>query len=191
MNEVIVYLKLGLYHVLEWQAYDHILFLVVLTVVYTLSDWKKVIWMITLFTLGHTMTLALAAYKVLEVKVDIVEFLIPVTIIITALANMITSKKLHKSGINLIFAFFFGTIHGLGFSSYFKMIVDDVDAKLFPLFNFAIGIEIAQIIIVSVILIIGFIVQKIFKVSKRDWVLITSSIVIGIIIPMLIERKFW
>ena len=193
MDDLVIFLKLGLYHVLDWKAYDHILFLVALAVVYSLSNWKKVLWLITLFTLGHTLTLALAAYKVVAIDIKIVEFLIPVTIIITALANIFTVKRKQKAhnNINLVFAFFFGLIHGLGFSNYFRMIIDENEDKILPLLEFAIGIEIAQVIIVLVILLVGLFAQNIFKISKRDWVLVISSIVVGIVLPMLIERKFW
>jgi len=193
MEDFTLFLTLGLNHVLDWQAYDHILFLIVLTVVYTLSNWKKVLWLITLFTIGHTITLALAAYNMLAIDIDIVEFLIPVTILITAFVNILTVKKQQTSNINinLFFAFFFGLIHGLGFSNYFRMIVEDADAKLAPLIEFAIGIELAQVIIVLGILVVGYIAQKVIKISRRDWILVLSAIVIGIVIPMLTTRKFW
>ncbi len=193
MDNFILFLKLGLGHVLEWQAYDHILFLVVLSVIYSFNEAKKVVWLITFFTVGHTLTLALAAYKILSVDIDIVEFLIPVTILITALTNIITIKKQAKksTNINLFFAFSFGLIHGLGFSNYFRMIVEETEAKLAPLLSFALGIEIAQLVIVISILTIGYLAAKVLKITKRDWVLVLSSIVIGIVIPMLAERKFW
>ncbi|MBJ2173962.1 HupE/UreJ family protein [Aureibaculum sp. A20] len=193
MEDFTLYLKLGLYHVLDWQAYDHILFLIALAVIYNFTNWKKVLWLITLFTIGHTITLTLAAYKIININIKIVEFLIPVTIFITALVNIVTLKKSKQksSNINLIFAFFFGLIHGLGFSNYFRMLMDDTESKLLPLLEFAIGIEIAQVIIVFGILILGYIAQNFFRVSKRDWVLVLSSIVIGVVIPMLAERIFW
>ena len=193
MEDFTLYLKLGLYHVLDWQAYDHILFLIALAVIYNFTNWKKVLWLITLFTIGHTITLSLAAYNIISINIEIVEFLIPVTIFITALVNVVTLKKSKQksSNINLIFAFFFGLIHGLGFSNYFKMLMDDTESKLLPLLEFALGIEIAQVIIVLGILILGYIAQNFFRVSKRDWVLVLSSIVIGVVIPMLTERIFW
>ncbi|RPD96636.1 HupE/UreJ family protein [Aureibaculum marinum] len=193
MEDFILYLKLGLYHVLDWQAYDHIVFLIALAVIYSFSNWKKVIWLVTLFTIGHTLTLTLAAYKVVNINVNIVEFLIPLTIFITALVNILTIKKSKQksSNINLIFALFFGLIHGLGFSNYFRMLIDDSEAKLLPLLEFALGIEIAQVIIVLTILTVGYVIQYFLRVSKRDWVLVMSSIVIGIVIPMLTERIFW
>ncbi|WP_372795620.1 HupE/UreJ family protein [Lutibacter sp.] len=194
MDNLIFFVRQGLFHVLDWKAYDHILFLIALAVVYDFKNWKKVLWLITLFTIGHTLTLILAAYKVVSVNSNWIEFLIPVTIIITALGNIIFVKSITKNtktNINLIFALFFGLIHGLGFSGYFKMLIGSSNSKLIPLLEFALGIEFAQIIIVLIILILGFIFQTIFRFSKRDWILIISSIVIGIVIPILIKSIFW
>lgn len=184
---------MGLYHVLDVNAYDHILFLIVLTVVYSFRHWQKILWLITFFTIGHTFTLALSVYGALRVNINIVEFLIPITIFITALVNIITARKTSKGkeNINLIFALFFGLIHGLGFSNYFKMIIGKQENKLLPLLEFALGIEAAQIIIVLIILVVGSILQAILGVSRRDWILVSSSIVIGMVIPMLINRPFW
>ena len=119
--------------------------------------------------------------------------MIPVTILVTAASNILTfkGKTVSKSNINLVFALFFGLIHGLGFSNYFRMIIQDVDSKFLPLLEFALGIELAQVIIVLGILLISFAGQTVFKISKRDWVFIVSAIVLGITIPMLAERKFW
>ncbi len=193
MDDFILYLKIGLNHVLDFSAYDHILFLIALAVIFSFDQFKKVLWLITLFTIGHTLTLALSAYGVLKVDVKIVEFLIPVTIFITAVVNIVNSGKMTatKSTINLIFALFFGLIHGLGFSNYFRMMVGREEDKLMPLIEFALGIELAQVIIVLGILIIGTLLQFFFKVTKRDWILVTSAIVIGFVTPMMIERVFW
>jgi hypothetical protein len=194
MDDFILYTRLGLFHVLDINAYDHILFLTVLAVIYIFSDWKKVLWLITFFTFGHTLTLALSAYDILHVKMSVVEFLIPVTIMLTALANIFFSNKLvtkTESNLNLIFAFFFGLIHGLGFSSYFKILIDRNEAKLFPLLEFALGIEMAQVVIVFFVLLTGFVFQRIFNVKRRDWIMVISSVVAGIVIPMLFERVFW
>jgi len=192
MDDFIFYIKIGLHHVLDWKAYDHILFLIVLTVFYSFKDWKKTIWLITAFTIGHTLSLTLSAFNIVYVKMDIIEFLIPLTILITAIYNIMTVKKSRNNiSITAFFALIFGLIHGFGFSNYFKILIDDTDDKLLPLIEFAIGIEIAQLIIVFCILFLSFIVLTIFKRTKRDWVLVVSSIIIGIVIPMLIERKFW
>lgn len=193
MDNFILYFKLGLNHVLDFNAYDHILFLIVLAVVFSFNQWKKALWLITFFTIGHTITLALAAYKIINIRVDIVEFLIPVTIFITGLANVIRVNKASsgKEQLNLILALFFGLIHGLGFSNYFRLMIGKEEDKFLPLLEFALGIEASQVIIVFGILIIGTLLQSFFKVSKRDWVLVASAIVIGFTIPMMIERVFW
>jgi len=193
MDEFILYVKMGLNHVLDFSAYDHILFLIALAVVFSFHQLKKVLWLITLFTIGHTLTLALSAYGVLKIDVAIIEFLIPLTIFITGVVNIFNVGKTSstKDNINLIFALFFGLIHGLGFSNYFRMMVGKEEDKLMPLIEFALGIELSQVIIVLGILVVGSLVQSLFKVSKRDWILVISSIVIGFVIPMMIDRVFW
>ncbi|MEN8703974.1 MAG: HupE/UreJ family protein [Polaribacter sp.] len=193
MEDFILYFKMGLTHVLDFSAYDHILFLIVLAVVFNFKVWQKVLWLVTLFTIGHSITLALAAYKLVQFPIDVIEFLIPLTIFITGVLNVIVSKNTltKNTKINLFFAFLFGLIHGLGFSNYFKMMIGKEENKLQPLIEFALGIEAAQIIIVLGILIIGTFLQGLFKVSRRDWIMVTSSIVIGFAIQMMLARVFW
>jgi hypothetical protein len=193
MDDFFLYVKMGLSHVLDFSAYDHILFLVVLAVVFNYNQWKKVLWLVTLFTIGHSITLALSAYGILKIRVDIIEFLIPLTIFITGVINIISLKNTSKGkeNINLIFALFFGLIHGLGFSNYFKMMIGQEESKLLPLIEFALGIELAQVIIVLGILIMGTIIQKLIKNSRKHWIIICSSIVILISIQMMFERVFW
>jgi len=194
MSEFWLYVELGLLHVLDWQAYDHILFLILLTVSYTFDNWKKVLMLVTLFTIGHTSSLFLAAYDVIRINATIVEFLIPITILAAGIFNVFTANKKDKrnkvSGL-YIATIFFGLIHGFGFSGYFDIISSNVNSKVLPLIEFALGIELAQLIIVLVVLIISFIVQMIFRFPKRDWVLVISSIVIGMVIPMIADNKIW
>ncbi|GHA48492.1 hypothetical protein GCM10007103_31720 [Salinimicrobium marinum] len=194
MSQFWLYFNLGLQHVLDWQAYDHVLFITVLVAAYSINEWKKIIWLVTIFTLGHTLSLALSTFEVVIVRSELVEFLIPLTILLTAVYNLTRAGK--KSGNNkiqvLYFAtLFFGIIHGLGFSTYFKMISGSSSDIVLPLLEFALGIEAAQIIVVLVVLLLSFLVQYIFKFSQRDWILVVSSIVIGFAIPMLIENIFW
>ena len=193
MDNFKLFVELAFKHVLDWQAYDHILFFIVLTVVYNFSDWKKALLLITFFTIGHTATLGLATFDIITIKKELIEFLIPLTILVTAAMNLFTvnKKNFHQSNTNIFFAFFFGLVHGLGLSGFLKMTLDDSDSKLFPLLEFALGVEIAQILIVILILIAGFIAQYFLRIKKRDWVLALSSIVIGVIIPMLVDRKIW
>ena len=180
----------GINHVLDINGYDHILFLMVLSVPYLFKDWKRVLVLVTMFTLGHSLSLVLAAYDVVKINSALVEFLIPVTILIVASYNVFVSgKKSKKESINVLIlsALFFGLIHGLGFAREFKLFVGKTESKLVPLLEFALGIEIAQIIIVFVVLFIGFLAQTIFRFSKRDWVMVMSAIVIGLVIPMIIN----
>lgn len=188
MSDFWLYFNLGLHHVLDWKAYDHILFLIVICAAYTFSSWKKLLILVTLFTLGHTFSLLLASYDVVSVSGKVIKFLIPVTILITALFNIFTAgkgKKVERIGVFYMIAIFFGLIHGLGFASYFHAL--DTGGRLVPLLEFELGIEVAQIIVVIVVLIIAFVFQTIFRFNKRDWVLVVSSLVIGSLIPMLIE----
>lgn len=191
MENFIFYLKQGFFHVLDIHALDHVLFFIVLTVVFSFRNWKKALLLITFFTIGHSFTFGLSAYDYLSVDVDLVEFLIPITILIPLLLNIYTAikdKEIQYNNSNIYFAFFFGLIHGLGFSNYFRMLLDDGDDKLVPLLEFALGIEFAQIIIVLLVLIFGHIFQYIFKLKKKIWIVLVSIIVILRIIPMIIER---
>ncbi|MAX71080.1 MAG: HupE / UreJ protein [Flavobacteriaceae bacterium] len=182
----------GINHVLDLDGYDHVLFLMVLAVPYLFKDWKRVLLLVSVFTLGHTLSLVLASYGIVSVNGSLVEFLIPVTILITAIYNVFTAgKKERNSKISLLFfsTLFFGLIHGLGFAREFKMFAGQSQNRLELLIEFALGIEIAQIIIVFVVLFIGFLCQTIFRFSRRDWVMVLSSIVIGLVIPMIIHSE--
>lgn len=189
MSDFWLYFNLGLHHILDWKAYDHILFLIVLCAAYTFASWKRLLLLITMFTIGHTLSLLLASYNVVSVSGKVIEFLIPITILVTALFNLFTAgkeKKVEKLGIFYIVTIFFGLIHGLGFATFYTAL--DSGGGILPLLEFALGIETAQIIVVIIILIIAFIFQTIFRFNKRDWVLVISSLVIGMLIPMLINN---
>jgi len=178
----------GINHVLDPNGYDHVLFLMVLAVPYVFRDWKRVLILVSMFTLGHTLSLILAAYGIVSVNGKLVEFLIPVTILIAAIYNVFTAGKKEKtSKISLLFfaTLFFGLIHGLGFAREFKMFAGQSENKLELLIEFALGIEIAQIIIVFVVLFLGFLFQTIFRFSRRDWVMVLSAVVVGLVIPMI------
>ena len=182
------YFKLGLTHVLDINAYDHILFLIALTVPYTFKDWKKVLWLVTVFTIGHSASLILASFNVVSVNMAWVEFLIPVTIVVTAIFNVFTAGKgprKEKMGLNFFVTLFFGLIHGLGFSSFFRMNVDGRDNKFLTLLEFALGVEAAQVIVVLMVMLLGFVIQAVFRFNKRDWVMVISSVVIGVALPIL------
>ena len=184
----------GMNHVLDINAYDHVLFLIVLTIPYLFKDWKRVLILVSVFTLGHTLSLALAAYGAITISASLVEFLITLTILIVALFNVFTAgkgAKKEKIGVLFISTLFFGLIHGLGFGREFKMFIGSTESKLMPLIEFALGIEIAQVIIVFVVLFLGFVFQTVFRFSKRDWIMVVSSVVVGLVIPMLLNNKIW
>lgn len=183
----------GINHVLDIRAYDHVLFLIVLTVPYVFKDWKRVLLLVTMFTLGHTLSLVLASYNIVSVNASIVEFLIPITILIVALFNVFTSGKgaqKEKVGVLFLSTLFFGLIHGLGFAREFKMLLGSSDNKIMMLIEFALGIEIAQVIIVFLVLFLSYVVQSIFRFTKRDWIMVISSIVVGLTIPMILNSEF-
>ncbi|MCD0470280.1 HupE/UreJ family protein [Flavobacterium sp. JAS] len=195
MSDFWIYFQIGLKHVLDIHAYDHVLFLIALTVPYLFKDWKRILLLVSVFTVGHTLALLLSVYGIVAIKVNIVEFLIPITILVTAFFHLLTAGKTSKNdGVNLIFfvTLFFGIIHGLGFSNYFKTILGgSPSSKLLPLGEFALGIEAAQLVVVFVVLVISYIVQTIFRFSKRDWALVMSAFIIGVVIPMIIESPIW
>lgn len=191
MDQFLFYIKLGFNHVIDLNGYDHLLFFLVLVVPYTFRSWKQVLWLITVFTVGHTFTLILSVFRIISVKAGLIEFLIPVTIMLSALFNVFTASKSAKKethGIMLFITLFFGLIHGLGFSNYFKQIIAAEKNKLFPMLEFAMGIELAQILIGIIVLTANFIGLRILRCNRRDWIIIISAIVVGITLPMVIEK---
>jgi hypothetical protein len=195
MSEFWVYFQIGLHHVLDIQAYDHVLFMMALVLPFTFKDWKRLLFSVTLFTIGHTTALLLSVYEILVIKASIVELLIPITILSTAVFNLFTIGKTNrKENLNLIFliTLFFGVIHGLGFSNYFKTLLGgSSNSKLIPLLEFALGIEGAQITVVLAMLIVAYSVQSLFKFSRRDWILVGSAFIIGVVVPMIVENEIW
>jgi hypothetical protein len=195
MSDFWIYFNIGLKHVLNVYAYDHVLFLLALTVPYEFKNWKQILILVSFFTLGHTLALFLSVFNVIAIKANIVEFLIPITILVTSLYNIIFSGKSSKKNTITfigIITVFFGIVHGLGFSNYFNSIIPGkATDKLLPLFEFALGIEIAQIFVVFLSLLLAYIIQTLFKFSKRDWTLTVSAFIIGVVIPILLQNEIW
>ncbi|PTB95836.1 HupE / UreJ protein [Marivirga lumbricoides] len=195
MSNFKVYFDLGFEHILDINGYDHILFVLALAAVYLLRDWKKVLILVTAFTIGHSVTLALSTLNYVVIQPEVIEFLIPVTIFITAFANLFKKEKsLKQSGnmqLNYIFALVFGLIHGLGFSNYLKSLLGKNSSIVGELLAFNLDLEVGQIIIVVCFLIISFIFIDLFGMKRRDWVLIISSAIAGIAITLMLETKFW
>ncbi|PWA05543.1 HupE/UreJ family protein [Flavobacterium psychrotolerans] len=195
MSEFLTYFQLAWGHVLDIKGFDHVLFLIALALPYGFKDWKRLLLLVTIFTIGQTLALLLSFFGIVIIKLLLVEFLIPITILITALFNLFSVGKSYKgNSINLIgiVTLFFGIIHGLEFSIYFKSIIKgSLSDKIKPLFEFALGIEVAQILIVLVVLIFSYILQNFFRFSKRDFTLVFSSFVIGVVLPIIIESAIW
>lgn len=194
MSEFALYFGLGKEHILDSDGYDHILFVIALCTLFSLHQWKQVLILVTAFTIGHSITLALATLEVIAVDAALIEFLIPVTIFITAVSN-IFRKDGGQSGwglqLNYLYAMFFGLIHGMGFSNYLRAILGRDESIITQLLAFNLGLELGQIIIVAFFLVLGFILVDLFGVNRRDWKLVISSAVAGIAIILIKDKIFW
>ena len=195
MSQFQLYFIEGKNHILDYQfGYDHILFVIALCALYVMRDWKKVLILVTAFTIAHSLTLALVALNVITVSEELVEFLIPLTIFITAFSNLFKSEDSvndKKMQMNYAYALFFGLIHGLGFSNYFRAILGRDSSIISQLFAFNIGLEFGQIIIVALFLSASFILVDLVGVSRRDWKMVISSAVAGIALMLMKEKVFW
>ena len=192
MSEFELYFVLGKDHILDYaNGYDHILFVLALCAVYVIRDWKQILILVTAFTVGHSVTLALATLNMIAVSADWIEFLIPVTIFTTAISNLFRKEETFSAtGIhtNYILALFFGLIHGMGFSAYLRALLGKDQGILTQLFAFNVGLEIGQIIIVGIFLAVSFIAITLSGMNRRDWKLIISSAVAGIALMLMKER---
>ena len=187
MSEFWLYFKLGLEHVLDWNAYDHVLFLVALSAPYGTREWKRLLLLVTLFTLGHSISLLITNYGWLSVSSDWIEFLIPVSILLAAIYPLTQLDRTEKRiGVIYGVTLFFGLIHGFGFGRYFVQINDE--QAFMPLVEFALGIETAQLIVVLIVLIVSGLFKSLFKLTQRDWIIFISGAVVALSIPMLVEN---
>ena len=206
MSSFQTYLKLGFTHISDLNGYDHILFLIALCAVYLVSQWRTILILVTAFTIGHSLSLALATLTNLNLSKEIiigslhfpisqfVEFLIPVTILLTAIFNVARKKtelNPKEKRTQYLITMGFGLIHGLGFSNYLKAIRGSEDSLFQPLLAFNLGLEIGQIMIVTIIMAIAFVVLNLRKTPHRDWNLFVSGAAAGIAIILMIETKFW
>jgi len=193
MGQFQLYFNLGINHILDLAGFDHILFVVALCAIYLSRDWKKILILVTAFTIGHSVTLALATLKIINVSTEWVEFLIPVTIAITAIVNIFKPKPSNKRGIqiNYIFALFFGLIHGLGFSNYLRALLGKETSLFQPLLAFNIGLEVGQLVIVGAFMLIASLLVGLTGINRKEWTLVISAIVLGMSIMMMLDTKFW
>jgi len=189
MNYFTFYFDLGWHHIISWDALDHLLFVTALSAIYLVKDWKKVLILITAFTIGHSLTLALSVYDIVRVNSKWVEFLIPLTIAATAIFNFFnTDFKPRSLRLNYFLALFFGLIHGLGFANAIRfMLAKDQNIAL-PLFGFNIGLEVGQVAVVSLILLAGFLLVNKAGLKRSWWVWILSGTALIISAYMVFER---
>ena len=194
MSEFQLYFILGKDHILDYaHGYDHILFVVALCAIYVVRDWKKILILVTAFTIGHSTTLALAIFNIISFNASLIEFLIPLTIFITAVSNLFlkeTSLTQGRVQVNYGLALFFGLIHGMGFSTYLRALLGKDQSIATQLFAFNIGLEFGQIIIVAIFLSVSFIAIDVAKANRRDWKIVLSSAIGGISLILMKDRLF-
>lgn len=190
MGNFSLYFDLGFHHIATWGALDHILFMAALSLRYQFSDWKKLFFLVTAFTIGHCITLVLAMYHVISLPKNWIELLIALTIVVTAINNLFIKKGNDKSKFSPIyfFALFFGLIHGMGFASEFVALEGTGLRAALNLLYANVGIEAAQLLVVLVVLVIGFICLNIMQLNKREFILFTSGAIFGIAIEMVLTR---
>jgi hypothetical protein len=184
------YSDLGFWHVIDWNGLDHFYFIVALVLPFSFKESGKLLWWVTLFTIGHTLSLIGNFYTEFSFSSYWIEILIPITIALSAVAVFFLKSEKSVYGSKKIFplmTIFFGIIHGLGFGRYFKMLVFD-DAVTISLFSFALGIELAQVTIVVFVLFTSWLVLKIFKNSKRSWEFFMSGLILLASFKMILER---
>lgn len=189
MQDVGFYFKMGWHHIIAWDALDHILFVLALSALYLLSNWKQVLVLVTAFTIGHSLTLALSVYDVIRVNSNWVEFLIPCTIIATAVFNFFQKEYKPRSlRLNYFLALFFGLIHGLGFANAIRFMMAKDQRIGWSLFGFNVGLEAGQIVVVLSILLLSYIVVNTAKLDRKWWVWALSGIAFCIAVKMVWER---
>jgi hypothetical protein len=197
MSVFTTYLQLGFWHIWSWQATDHLTFLLALCAPYALADWRRVVALVTSFTVGHSLTLALATLGIFGVNSPLVEALIPVTIMLTALLDMkqvgrAESRRPQRPASVVwvapnALALAFGLIHGLGFSTYLRSLLGANSRPIAELLSFNLGVELGQLLVVSIILLLGFVMLRGFGAARRDWVLTTSGAALGIALVLLVQ----
>ena len=193
MEEFKVWFFIGYEHIVNKDALDHILFVLALSSLYDLRMLKKLIILITAFTIGHSFTLIISTLELITYNQKIIEFAIPLTIAITCLTNISKRKSSTNSRIlnrNYWIALIFGLVHGLGFSNYLKALLGD-GSVLLPLFSFNVGLEIGQILIISVFVFFSHWISGLLFPKKSDWIMFVSSIILGISLLLMNEAKFW
>lgn len=194
MSEFHAFFQLGLDHILDFQAFDHLLFIITLCAVYSLSEWKRILVLITAFTIGHSITLVLSGLDLVRVPSDLVEFLIPLTIVATGIHNAAVPHDTRPGlfnrviGINYLLALCFGLIHGMGFANYFRSLMGGMEGIVKPLFAFNVGIEVGQLAIVACFYAILWVLMRLTTFQHREWNLFVSGLGAGGALLLIIQN---
>lgn len=189
MQNLGFYFDLGWNHIIAWEAKDHWLFILVLAAIYLAGNWKQVLILVTAFTIGHSLTLALSVFDMVRVNSDWVEFLIPCTIVATALFNFFQKDFQPQSlRLNYFLALFFGLIHGLGFANAIRFMMAKDESIGWSLFGFNLGLEAGQILVVTVILLVSYLLVDKAGLNRRWWVWVLSLVALIMAVKMIWER---
>lgn len=194
MNDFWIWFSTGFQHILDWNGYDHILYVISLCVLFAPKDWRKLLILVTAFTIGHSLTLAMSVLDVLLVKQSYIELLIPLTIMSTCIVNIFFRKKIDTNRnasnfkINYSLALVFGFIHGMGFSYLLKSMLGKDENVLYPLLSFNLGLEFGQIIIVVLMLLVSVFLARFTRIKKADVILVISSAVLLVSTLLFIQR---
>jgi len=189
MQDFKLYFNLGWEHIISKNALDHQLFIAALATIYLVKDWKQVLILVTAFTIGHSITLALSVFDIIRFNNRWVEFLIPLTIVITAVSNLFQKKFTPKTTrINYVLALLFGLIHGMGFANYIRFSLANDQGIGWSLFGFNVGLEVGQITVVVALLLLSHIIVTLFRINRRDWVIFLSAGIFALSLKMVLDR---
>lgn len=190
-SEFRIYVELGFRHIADLAGYDHILFVMALAIPFGIRDWRKLAILTTAFTVGHSLTLALATLRLVSVPSQLVETLIPATILYTALDAYIAATPQRPENAVTVkrygVALLFGLIHGLGFSTYLRALLGSEESISLPLLAFNVGLEIGQLVILSIVLAVGAVVVPAI-LQRRRWVQLLVGVTGGLALMLLIQR---
>lgn len=196
VSEFLVFLRLGFEHISDLRGYDHILFVVALCAGYEPKHWKRLLVLVTAFTVGHSVTLALATLRLITINDALVEFLIPLTIFVTGVMNIVTASRRSESGVEgkgarglkYFLALGFGLIHGMGFSNFLRSLLGAEEGIALPLFGFNVGLEVGQIFIVVGVLCVTASMVRWVGMRRHDWIMVLSGATAGVALTLMVER---
>ena len=185
-----MFFPLGIEHITDLNGLDHILFIAALCSRYVWGDWRKLLVLVTAFTIGHSVTLALSTLNIINIPTRYTEFLIAVTILITAISNCFVKDFRFQQKFPAIyfFALFFGLIHGLGFSTLLKSMLGKDESIVVQLLAFNLGLEAGQLIIVSALLTISLIFTALLKINRKYYLLFVSGAIAALAVEMAVNR---